>query len=340
VRMAKVGVLLDQDTAALRWKYGLNVFEAYIAEILSHAGIPFQSFDQVKQVKESSIDILVVALEADDPETASVIWKFAESGGVVISYAGLARLSSKLGSIESKSEMTGYADVSNMMSDIGSLRYLQAKPWSINASVENELIREIGKLAKEHPAGKQLCPAMLAFPVGKGSIERWAVNIPETVVKIQQGEFPILKDGIPAPDGTGAVNEGILKADDGVVLDWELDRNISETGNPYYSKPCADLWREVLISHLLQTVVSKGLTLPFLGYWPDGISHVAMISHDSDVNEDQSAETTLDILKQADIQSTWCMMEPGYSPYIYERVKEEGHELAFHYNALPIDDGI
>lgn len=31
------------------------------------------------------------------------------------------------------------------------------------------------------------------------------------------------------------------------------------------------------------------------------------------------------------------MMEPGYKSYIYERLKQDGHEIVFHYNALPAD---
>ncbi|MBW7453983.1 hypothetical protein K0U00_08025, partial [Paenibacillus sepulcri] len=173
----------------------------------------------------------------------------------------------------------------------------------------------------------------------RGRIDRWSVNIPRTVVMFQQGTSPVLHDGIPAKDGTGSVDEGILKADDRCGMDWELDRLYTETGAPYFAYPYADIWREHLIAHLLQIVTGKGLTIPVIGYWPDGVQCVATISHDSDLNIDETADTTLDVLKECGIHSTWCMIEPGYHSAVYERVKRDGHELAFHYNALDIQNG-
>jgi hypothetical protein len=65
-----------------------------------------------------------------------------------------------------------------------------------------------------------------------------------------------------------------------------------------------------------------------------------MVSHDSDQNKDQYAEATLELLAEVGLNTTWCMLEPGYGKPIYERVKEAGHELAFHFNGLETQKGI
>lgn len=114
---------------------------------------------------------------------------------------------------------------------------------------------------------------------------------------------------------------------------------MTATGLPYFAYPYADWWRERLAGQLVRLSADKGLSLPFVGYWPDGVGQVALISHDSDGNVDEHAVSTLDVLADLQIHSTWCMLEPGYSADIYDRVRREGHELAFHYNAVEADDG-
>nr|WP_150959717.1 hypothetical protein [Aneurinibacillus sp. XH2] len=336
MKMARVGILLDKQAAERRWAFGQNVFEAYLGEVLSHAGIPYQWLDDPATIDRADVDILLVALCEEEEKKAATLLRFAEDGGGVISYAGLNRLTGKLGCKERREWSPGYARLPGEGEDLRPLRYLYSRPWILTNEAEGEAW---GSLHAERPDGPETAPALLRFKAGSGFIDRWSVNIPYTIVALQQGSGPVFEDGIPAEDGTGNVDEGILKADDKCEMDWEYDRLTTETGAPYFAHPYADLWREVLIGHLLRRSVEMGLTLPFLGYWPDGISHVAMISHDSDINQDEHAEATLEVLEECGIRSTWCMLEPGYSSSIYDRVKEAGHELAFHYNALDIQGG-
>lgn len=340
MRMARIGVLSDQQAAGRRQRYGINVFESYIGEVLAHAGLPFQWINRVEDIQDCDPDVLIIALAEEDPETEEAIWAYSEQGGTVISYGGLNRLAARLGCFELRELPVGYTypDLQGAFGNV-SLRHLGAKPWETGDASEAYGAQSSGTLRNDTPDGTEAGAVRLQFSVGQGRIDRWSVNIPKTIVMFQQGIGPVLHDGVPARDGTGSVDEGILKADDRCGMDWELDRLHTETGAPYFAYPYADIWRERLIAHLLQIVTGKGMTVPLIGYWPDGVPCVATISHDSDHNIDESAETTLDVLKECGIHSTWCMIEPGYSPSVYERVLREGHELAFHYNALDVQDG-
>lgn len=326
---------MDRQAVSRRHRYGINVFEAFVGEVLAHAGIPFEWIGRTEEVASIRPDVLIVACTEDDSSAAEAIWQYAEQGGIVISYAGLSSLASKLGCFEQPEIPIGYANPDERSRP---LRFLSATPWEQGASPSQPAV-SVGSIRKERPDGVQAGGALQRFAVGEGKIDRWSVNIPRTIVMFQQGTGPVLYDGVPAKDGTGAVDEGILKADDRSGMDWELDRLQTESGALYFAHPYADLWKEQLIGHLLKCAASEGLTLPFLGYWPEGVPAVATISHDSDMNLDETAETTMDVLRECGIRSTWCIIEPGYSPRVYERVKREGHELAFHYNALDAQQG-
>ncbi|RIE05079.1 polysaccharide deacetylase family protein [Cohnella faecalis] len=175
--------------------------------------------------------------------------------------------------------------------------------------------------------------------MGRGTFERWSIDIVGSIVALQQGSGPVYDDGASAPDGSIPVQDGLLKADDRCAMDWEYDRLTTATGMKYYAYPYADWWRTELIRHLISITLSKGKLLPFLSFWPAGIPAVAVISHDSDINKDEHAAATLQLLREVDARSTWCMLEPGYSSATYDEVKADGHDLCLHYNALDMEGG-
>ncbi|MGG1576263.1 hypothetical protein, partial [Fictibacillus sp. NRS-1165] len=217
------------------------------------------------------------------------------------------------------------------------LRFFQAFTWTASSSQFH--CQKYGEIKTGAKDGHRAGALIEKWDIGEGTLQRWTVDIIGAIVGMQQGREPVTKDGQPAPDGTANLNDGLLKADDGFAMDWEMDRLQTPTGQPYFAFPYADLWKEAIISHLLKIVLDQGLTLPFLDYWPDGMEQIAMISLDSDVNDDASAYTTLAVLEECQIHSTWCMMEPGYSPSLYPVIREKGHEIALHYNARNEDAG-
>lgn len=334
MKVAKIGILFDEKEAELNWSEGQNIFGSFLFEILDHIRLPYE---KVKVMDEyDSFDVLIVSHSNNSEEASAKILAYATAGGTVISYGGLNDIQGKLGFSNMFAPQKGYADLSGFLNQETPLRFLNAEPWTQDTDIE---VTEFGSVADEAKTW-QGASALQQIKYGSGTIERWSIAIPETIVGLQQGTKPVLEDGTPAPDGSANLDEEILKAEDGFELDWVLDRAFTETGMPYFPHPYADLWKEVIVEHLLKIVLDKGLTLPFLDYWPADVQHVAMISHDSDLNVDESAQITLETLKAENVQSTWCMIAPGYSPSIYDQIKKDGHEIALHYNALEQDEGI
>ncbi|MFC3771245.1 hypothetical protein [Paenibacillus sp. GCM10012303] len=337
-KAAKIAVLRDRNALLKRNQYGQNAFGSFAGEVLSHAGIGYTELHEASEVEACDCDVIIAAVCAEDDLTAAVLTAYMERGGVVISCAGLNKLGTTLG--YAKEEIgVGYAHLNTQAAGQTPLRFLEAVPWRPFKENSAAPAEQTGSIVKDRPDGVEAGPALQVFSVGAGRLYRWSVDIWDTIVRLQQGKAPVLEDGVPASDGTGAVNDNILKADDQMAVDWELDRVVTETGMPYFPYPYADLWKEAFIGSMLEALVRDGKTIPLIGYYPDGISQVLMISHDSDHNKDEHAEATLALLDEVGVQTTWCMLESGYSGHIYDKVKAAGHELAFHYNALDSQGG-
>jgi hypothetical protein len=320
----------------------LNVFEGFITELLGHAGIPHIVYTSTQEAVEAAPDILIAAVADSDRITANLLWEYAEQGGTLIAYGGLNVLAPKLGFMRTGDTGKGYTRLPDgLYTADRPLRHLSAEPWmrKQDTSASTDDGDAIGVLHREHPDGTPSGPALQRFAIGRGKLERWSVAALQTIVGLQQGSKPVLEDGVPAPDGTAAVNDAVLKADDVAEMDWLHDRQRTAAGELYFAHPYADLWKEVLVSHLLHTASAQSLILPFFDYWPDGVSQVALLSLDSDHTQDEEGTTTLDLLEECAVPATWCMMAPWYSSALYERIEQNGHELALHYNAVPADNG-
>jgi len=342
MNFAVIGVWLDDSEAERRRAAGRNVFESYALEIMRSYGVPFRIIEHADELASNAYDIIVSLVDdGTTSETFDKLWAYAETGGTLIAYGGLEAFRRKLGiGLVPVSDRDIYAvppaymDIALDADTIGIRALSAAAPWAEHAAVS----AVEGWLCSQ-PSGQPLAPLIQTVPIGRGQLIRWAVNVPDAVVRLQQGNAPVVEDGSPAPDGSANLDEGILKADDGMTLDWMLDRKSTETGMPYFYCAHADVWKEMMISHLAHTGLRRGVAVPMIDFWPAGIRQIAMISHDSDDNLDEHAATTLEVLEEAGVRTTWCMLEPGYSRSIYREVSKRGHELAFHYNALAQDNG-
>lgn len=340
MRMAKVAVLFDRGLVEKRWRFGLNCFEFYAAEVLAHAGIPFQAVCSTEEALQVQPDLIVAAIADETEANMTFLSEYMKSGGAVVAAGNLNRMAASLGCAPVSVSGPGYARFAGVSGEAFQLRYIKATPWAVIGTADAGFeVEQLGSIHASRPDGKCKGGLVQRFSIGNGLLERWSVDLFRTIVEIQQGTGPVLDDAPPAPDGWAQTNEGILKAEDRCALDWEQDRTLSVTGIPYFPTPYADLWREVWIGRLLKLAVDRGLTLPFTDYWPEGVDNVAMVSLDSDQNKDEHAVAALDALEQCGIKTTWCIIKPGYSPPIYERVIEQGHELAFHFNGLEAQNG-
>jgi hypothetical protein len=332
----------------------------YLEEVLGHAGLAWQArrADALAAHGARGGAIVLVAEEALPAESHAWLAAFVRQGGALVVTGGTAGLDELLGVAAAGSLAEGYlacdashplgAGLTSSLHVFGATRLRATTGTSLGQLLD----------ADRQPTGAD---AVVVRELGHGLALTIAADLPGSILRIQQGR-PIDGDGAPAPDGTAPIDEGVLKTDDGVVLSWTHDRERTSLAEPapddcpgkhpdfphgdtpWFAQPIADELRELLLRAICWVATMAGQAVPAVGYWPRGLPAVGLISHDSDHNIDETARTTLDILDQAAIKSTWCNawspVWPGqYTAETHALVKAAGHEIALHYNALPIDGG-
>ena len=181
------------------------------------------------------------------------------------------------------------------------------------------------------PAGD----AIVENRYGKGYTIALAADLIGSIVLIQQG-VPVTQDGQPAPDGSASIDDDILKTEDGFVLNWKWDRTpIVPSTQPVFLEPITDELRELIVKAILRCFEVKSQSIPILWYYPRGLKSIAMMSHDSDHNDQQLAWSLLDVTDQLNIKTTWCIIYPGgYIPEFYQKLQDWDYEIALHFDAL------
>lgn len=318
----------------------------YIHEILAHAGLCCQCIEPGGLSEAlSGIAVLLTVGEAKlDGDTAAALESWVRSGGAWLAVGGVCGMPELFGAeIEEAAYCSwgggegtlgeGYARSCAPDHPVVShvripLHYFNGTPVRpAGASVLAEALD-----AHQRPTGRA---AVLESQAGCGRCILVCPDLTGTVVRIQQG-FCVTRDGVPAPDGTAPINDSTLKTDDGAVLDWIFDRRPIDGGSGLsgFLEPIADAWREVLLRAVFHLCAESGVALPLLWLYPRNLPALGHISHDTDISEVPNAYRLIEVLAQARIHSTWCVILPAYPPEIISAIREAGHELAVHYDAM------
>jgi len=307
----------------------------YIKEIFHRAGFFFQTMDpsQLSSLSDRENSIVVLAgdlqLTSDQKE---ILATQVENGGSMIGIGGTSGLEKVFG-VEGQHPLAeGWIKVT--AEDHAITNGLRS---SLHVFGGHAVTASTATSLAELDSGRQ-GPKGIAITenyFGKGQTILLSPDLIFSIVHIQQG-VPVLQDGKPSPDGTAPLNDGLLKAEDGCVLDWQRDRTIMQPdGEPAFLEPISDELREIILKSVFHVASEQNITLPILWYWPRGLKAVGYISHDSDHNDPAKAQAMLDVLNRCNVKSTWCIVYPGgYSKEFYRTLKKQGFEIALHYDAL------
>jgi hypothetical protein len=317
------------------------MYPHYVFEILAHAGVFHQRI--AASDLDARLDQLRILITVGEGAAPAKLADWVDAGGMWISIGGLCGMDELLGV---KRQSSTYKNWGGGVRSLGEGYLLPHQPTPLlehmyrplhffnGAAVESSgaTILATANDAHGRPTNQ---PVVLQNKIGKGKTTFIAIDLTGTVVYIQQGHG-ITRDGVPSPDGTSPVNDGVLKSDDGAVLDWIFDREpvSGADGLSIFVQPIADLWRELLLRAIFQAANEANISLPVLWYWPRQLPAVGHLSHDTDGNDPQLAQVLLDTLAAGEVKSTWCVILPGYDREMMAKIKSAGHEYATHYDAM------
>lgn len=339
-----VAVVLDEQAASAAHARAEDAWWLYVTEVLDHLRLPYRKLAAVDATTDlDGVGVLVFARspELTDP-ARSRVEEFVAAGGAVVAVGGPGSLGGLLGAGAGEPV------------DHGHVTFTQAPAWT---HVPGVALHAVGGVRLTTSGAADVLatwedgsPAITARRSGDGTALLFGADVWQSIVRIQQG-YSVTQDGKPALDGTAPIDDDILKCEDGMALSFETDRALPPgepelTGPfehvypppsavPMFDQPHADWWRSLFAQGLWWAAEQAGVALPWLHYWPSGVSAVAHMSHDSDGNVTEHGQAALDTFAEADVKVTWCQVFPGgYDPSIYRAITEAGHEHALHYNAM------
>lgn len=307
----------------------------YITEVLRRAGVFFEELppDRLPWLKQRPHAIVLLAGNLSLTEAQrQTLAAWVSDGGSLVGIGGTSGLDEVFGVTDARRLAEGWIKVTaadhpltaGLRSSLHVFGGYTVKPGAATSLAELEL-------ANATKRGS----VILENRSGKGRAVLLAPDLLFSIVHIQQG-IPVFQDCHAAPDESAATNEGILKAEDGMVLDWQRDRSpMAPTNVPAFLEPISDELRELILRSIFYAAREQGVVLPLLWYWPRGLPAVGHISHDTDGNDPAKAVALLEVMNRCQVKSTWCTLYPGgYPQEFYRTLKEQGYEIALHYDAM------
>lgn len=306
----------------------------YIVEILRRAGVFFELLSPAELPNLSKRPKCVVVLAGNLPLGSSereALAAWVKQGGSLLGIGGVSTLPEVFGVHGETPLSEGWMKVVAASHPV-----TQGLRSSLHVFGGYALSRGAGTVLADVSSCKQGAHggAVLENRFGQGHAIVLGPDLLFSVVHIQQG-LPVFQDGHPSQDESAPINEGILKAEDGLVLDWQRDRTpLPPDNKPVFLEPISDELREIVLRAVFYLAREQGIALPVLWYWPRGLKAVGHISHDSDGNDPKKAAALLEVMNRCKIKSTWCILYPGgYPRDFYRALADQGYEIALHYDA-------
>ncbi|HZH97611.1 MAG TPA: hypothetical protein VEX38_01455, partial [Fimbriimonadaceae bacterium] len=296
-----------------------DVFALHYREVLDHAGLHVQELDSLTPSDLAGVDVLLLCGYGSLGETtvqAVQDWVFA--GGALVCGGSSWGLDAVLGL------SGGEQHVSN--STLGATR--PSNHWPREA----ESVRFFGGRLKKAgvcevlaSCGDDLVGLSSRF-FGRGLGTFFGVHLGQTIATMQTG-LAVECDGIGPGDESARLDDGVLRAEDGIALRFEDRTTVDGAEHPFFGRAHADILKDIWIRSVLHSVDHVGAKVAIFWHWPRHANAVGCLTLDCENFEPEKVALVRRVLIMYGCRAAWLVAMPGYSIDIYRSIKAWDNEL-------------
>lgn len=139
-------------------------------------------------------------------------------------------------------------------------------------------------------------------------------------------------DGIGPADGSARLDDGILRAEDGLSLPFE-DRTSIEGSPPFFGIAYADVLREILIRAIVEAAQSAGTQPVLTWHWPRNLDATALLTIECESYETGPVQKMHRLLSMYGGRAAWLVAPPGYPLDVYRALRSWEHEIGMAFSS-------
>lgn len=287
---------------------------AWYRESLKWFGIQFAELEALDDASIGNLDVVLLCGRFELADIASkTLRRWTDQGGVLIVSGSDFGLASFLGVKPSSGwQSVGYTknqeSGSHWPDDVPLAKFFGAH---LHEAADAKVFATLGE---GHVA-------LAHMEHGQGATWFWAPHLGTSISTMVMGRG-VSTDGIGPSDGTAFLDDGVLRAEDGITLDFEKDRfRTNDCKTPFFAFPHADILREVWIRCVLGACEQTGKAFQIIWPWPNCAEATSMISFDCDISQRDEVRRLSGMLDVYGMKPTWLVNSPGFSPETYRSIR-------------------
>lgn len=314
----------------LRWcRVGLylapkDVYAFQYREAIEHAGLRFDVLDTIDESALRGYDVVLLCGYGElNTLQAAALLNWVALGGRLVASGSAWGISSLIG-LGATAHHVSIGHVTSQKPD---------RVWPEGSSA----IKTFG--GRGHTPGEseviaawnQKFVAASRRSIKAGSVHFVAPHVGQTISMMVFGRS-VETDGIGPADTSAVLDDGILRAEDGTMLDFAKDRPTEGQSMPYFAHAHADAVRELWLRSVFEACECTNKALMVTWHLPGSATSAAMLTIDcAEPNVDQFQDSHR-FLANLGARPSWLVGHIGFPNDIYRVMNNSLHEVGVLYD--------